>query len=186
MEKILSLPYLNKMIYQPAEDSYILLKEVKRYAKNKIVLDMGSGSGIQALTAKEAGAKSVLATDIIPEPIKYLKKQNIPTIQSDLFQNIKGKFDLIIFNPPYLPYDKREDKESSLQTAGGKRGDEIIIRFLREVKYYLSKEGIVLIVISSLTPKTKIIKTLKQQKLKKTILSTNKFFMETLEVWRIQ
>jgi release factor glutamine methyltransferase len=82
--------------------------------KHKIVLDIGSGSGIQAETALNSKAKSVLATDINPESIKLLRSKKINAINSNLFTKVKGKFDLIIFNPPYLPLDKREDKEAQL------------------------------------------------------------------------
>ncbi len=173
------------MIYSPREDSFLLEIEVKKYAKDKTVLDMGSGSGIQAKAALSSGAKSILAADIDAGAIKELKKQKIPAVQSDLFSKIKGKFDLIIFNPPYLPEDKREDKESQLATAGGRHGDEIILRFIRYAKSHLTKDGIILMVISSLTPQKKILALLKRQKLNHQILSSERFFFETLEVWKI-
>ncbi len=173
------------MIYMPGEDSFLLEKQVRKYAKGKILLDMGSGSGIQAKAAISAGAKSVLAADINEETVKELKKQGIPAIKSNLFSKIKGRFDIIAFNPPYLPEDNREDKESQLATTGGKKGDEIIVRFLKNIKKYLKKEGIVLLVISSLTPKTRINKILKSEKLSKEILSSEKFFFEKLEVWKV-
>jgi len=174
------------MIYSPSDDSFLLEKEVKRYSKEKSVLDIGSGSGIQAKAARQAGAKSVLATDINPEAVKHLKKQKINAIKSDLFENVKGKFDLIIFNPPYLPEDVREPKQSRLATTGGKRGDEIILKFLKSAKKYLNKNGAILIVLSSLGPKDRIHKLLKDKKLRKTVISKKKIFMETLEVWEIQ
>jgi len=174
------------MIYPPSEDSYLLAEQVKKYAKNKSVIDMGSGSGIQAETAIKSGAKSVLATDINDESISILKSKGINAIKSNLFSKVKGSFDLIVFNPPYLPRDKREDKESAIATTGGKRGDEIIIRFLKQAKSHLNKKGIVLIVISSLTPKNKIAELLKKQGMRRKIISSKKFFFETLEVWKIQ
>ncbi len=173
------------MIYSPAEDSYLLEEQVKKYAKNKSVLDIGSGSGILAETAIKVQAKSVLASDTTPESIKLLKSKKIPAIKSDLFKKIKGKYDLIIFNPPYLPQDKREDKASQLATTGGKYGDEILIKFLKQAKYHLNKNGIILIVLSSLTPKNRILALLNSLKLKKQIIANKKFFMETLEVWKI-
>ena len=119
-------------IYLQREDSFLLQKAVKKSAKSKRVLDMGAGSGIQAQTALKAGAKNVLAIDIDPEVIAHLKKQNLKAIKSNLFQNVNGKFDLIVFNPPYLPEDRREDKESARVTSGGKKGDEILMRFLKQ------------------------------------------------------
>ena len=174
--------------YEPKEDSYILEKQVKKLAKNKSVLDIGSGSGIQAQAALEAKASSVTASDINPEAIKHIKSNHsqIKTIQSNLFNKIKNKFDLIIFNPPYLPKDNKEPRESRLETTGGKHGDEIIISFLKQAQSHLEKEGTILIVLSSLTPKNRIQELLKTLKLKKQTLSTKKLFFETLEVWSIK
>lgn len=173
------------MIYEPAEDSFLLNEEVRKYSPDKSVLDMGSASGILIKTAIKSGAKSVLAVDIQEEVIKHLKKQKINAIQSDLFSNINEKFDLIIFNPPYLPNDEREDKESSIITSGGKKGDEILVRFFNQVLKHLNPKGIVLIVLSSLTPKKKILETLEKNSLKKRKISERKIFQETLEVWEI-
>ena len=173
------------MIYRPDSDSFLLENEVKKYAKGKRVLDIGSGSGILAKTALKSGAKSVLCTDIDFSVVEYLRDKGFNAVQSDLFSNIKGKFDLIVFNPPYLPYDKREDFQSSLHTSGGKRGDEIIVRFLENVKKYLTDNGIVLIVSSSLTSLKGINRILEEQGLKKKIISEKRFFMEELEVWKI-
>ena len=173
------------MIYLPAEDSYLIEKEVRRYSKSKSVLDIGSGSGILAKAAQESGAKSVLAVDINSEAVSYIKQKGIKTIRSDLFSKVKEKFDLIAFNPPYLPEDKREDKESALATTGGKAGDEIILRFLKKVKNHLNKAGIVLLLLSSLTPRTRILKELKKQELVFDVIASQKIFMEKLEVWKI-
>jgi len=176
------------IIYQPAEDSYLLEKYVKKFSKNKSFLDMGSGTGIQSIAAINSNALKVLAIDINPKSIKELKKQNIPALKSNLFSNNKlknKKFDIIAFNPPYLPRDKREDKESQLATTGGKRGDEVILHFLKQAIQYLNPKGIILLIISSQTPKDKIFPLIKKLNLKKSILAKKKLFMEELEVWKL-
>ena len=137
------------MIYEPREDSFLLQKFVKQFAKGK-VLDVGTGSGLQAITALE-NTSGVLASDINPECVNFVKAKGVTTIVSDLFTNISGTFDLIIFNPPYLPLDKREDKESALSTTGGVKGSEVLERFLKDAKQYLMPSGKCLIVTSSLT-----------------------------------
>lgn len=151
------------MIYSPAEDSYLLEKEIKRHVEklNKKekqdirVLDMGSGSGIQAKAVINAGINKnqVFCADINPEAIKYLKSQGLQAIKSNLFSNLNKseKFDLIIFNPPYLPEDKQEPRESKLVTTAGKQGYEIILEFLNQAKQHLNQKAIILLLFSSLS-----------------------------------
>lgn len=180
------------MIYSPQEDSYLLEKQVKLYSKNKTVLDIGSGSGIQALAALNSNALAVTATDINPEVIAHLKsisksnQNKITIIKSNLFSKIKSKFDLIVFNPPYLPEDEYEDSESKLVTTGGKHGDEIILKFLNQAPSHLNKNGIILLLLSSLTPKDEIIKILSQLNLQHKTIAEEKLFMESLFVWEIK
>mgnify|MGYP001595628801 CR=1 FL=1 len=174
------------MIYEPREDSYLLEKEVKKYAKGKKVLDMGSGNGILVECALKSGAKEVLAVDVDSESLKILKKKNINAINSDLFENVKGKFDLIVFNPPYLPDDNLEDIESKNATTGGKKGDEIILKFLREVDKFLEIGGLILLLLSSLTPTKRILKLLKKSGMKNKVIAEKSFFFEKLEVWKIE
>lgn len=174
------------IIYEPAEDSYLLESIISKYVKNKSVIEIGAGSGILSKKAKEQCAKSIVAVDINPDSIKLLKKEKIKAIKSNLFNKVKGNFDLIICNPPYLPEDKREDKDSKIITTGGKKGDEFILKFLNQSVKHLSKNGIILLLVSSLTPKKRIVTLLKKLKLKKTTIATKKLFFEILEVWEIK
>jgi release factor glutamine methyltransferase len=167
------------MIYDPREDSYLLEKFVKKLVKGK-VLDMGTGSGIQAKAALE-NTKDVLAVDINPEAIKYCKESGLSVIQSNLFENVKGQFDWIVFNPPYLPEDESEPEDSKLVTTGGKEGNEIIIKFLDQAKEHLTLTGRILILISSLTGDPK--KLFEDYTFK--LLGKEELFMETLFVFII-
>ena len=169
------------MIYEPEEDSYLLEKYVKKFAKGK-VLDVGTGSGILALAAKKK-CKEVLAVDINQESVKLVNKKGINTIKSDLFSEVNDKYDTIIFNPPYLPDDEMEDEESRLITTGGKKGHEIIQKFLKDAKNYLSKEGIILIVFSSLSGN--IVKLFKKYKYHAELLEKKKLFFEELYVYKL-
>lgn len=176
------------MIYEPGDDSYLLVEQVRKYARG-IVLDLGTGSGIQSVeAAKKKNVKKVIAADIQKSVIEHLKKivrsKKITFKQSNLFSNIKKmKFDTIIFNPPYLPSDL---KVKDITIEGGKRGYEVIERFLSKVNSYLKKDGIILVVFSSLTKPRMINKLIKKNKLKYTLLSKKRIFFEELVVYLIK
>ena len=77
-------------IYQPAEDSYLLQETLRDFLKTKnkeiMILDMGSGSGIQAQTAKKLKFINITTTDINKEAVELLKKQKLTAIKSNLFE----------------------------------------------------------------------------------------------------
>lgn len=152
-------------VYDPREDSFLLEKElikyIKKYKPNR-VLDLGTGTGIQAIAAKKNGVKTVVAADINPEAILCAKKNSknldIAFIQSDLFSNIYEKFNLIVFNTPYLPSEPPLDP----QWSGGKK---FIENFLKESKKHLSPNGTVIFVHSSKSPISVKHKILAQEKM---------------------
>ncbi|NMB66954.1 methyltransferase, partial [Candidatus Woesearchaeota archaeon] len=136
-------------IYQPSEDSYLMSKilkekipKIKKLNSKLKFLEIGAGSGINLETVFNLGIKkeNIFSCDINKDSVNYCKKLGFNCVHSDLFQNIKGSYDIIIFNPPYLPYDKNEPKDSRTSTTGGKRGNEIIIKFLKQAKFHLKKD----------------------------------------------
>ncbi len=172
------------MIYNPREDSYFLveiLENLNLNLKDKEILDMGTGSGIiSEFLIKKTEKKNITASDINGEALEKARELGVKIIKSDLFENIDRKFDIIIFNPPYLPeheYDRKKD------VTGGERGDETILKFLEQSKNYLKEEGKIILLISSLTPRYKINKILKKFNKKK--LGEKLLFFEKLEVWLI-
>src|SRR5271168_2996050 len=97
---------LCKDVYEPREDSYMLANVVSEHAFGR-VLDIGTGSGIQGITAAKRGC-SVTFLDIDPKAVDCAKSNaNLNNIRgnficSDMFDKINEKFDTIIFNPPYV------------------------------------------------------------------------------------
>ena len=152
--------------YSPREDSELLKKHIKAFAKGS-VLDMGTGSGI---IAKEAAkyADAVLAVDVDDDVInwcrKNIKEPKITLQESDLFNKVTGRFDLITFNAPYLPQDKNDIKDRRIY--GGKYGYETIVRFLRDAVSYLNTGGVILLVFSSFSKPRKIKTALKELRYK--------------------
>ncbi len=162
-------------VYEPREDSFLLEKYVKKFARG-FVLDIGTGSGIQAKAAAEK-ADFVIGVDINQKALDFcnrFKSDKMLFLESDLFSffekkfvnpsngsfniadaksNCLNKFDTIIFNPPYLPED---ESDRNIALDGGKKGYETIERFLNKAKKFLAEDGLILIVFSSLTDKEKI------------------------------
>jgi len=181
-------------VYEPQEDSTMLVKYVRDYAKGN-VLDVGTGSGIQAIAASQnKNAVSVLATDMQKGVIEYCKKniknEKIKFAVSDLFEIFKKnkkfkniKFDTIIFNPPYLP---QELKLKDLTIEGGKKGYEVIEKFLNEVNKFLKSDGIILITFSSLTKKEKIEEFIKNNLLDFEELEKTHIFFEDIYVYLLR
>ena len=146
------------MVYSPREDSYLLKKWVAKLSKGKKVLDMGTGSGILAIAAKAGGASRVLGVDKNKKAINLAKNNaksagftDIEFKYSDLFLAVNEKFDLIVFNPPYLPNEEHLDISKNYDIIGGEKGNELSIEFLKEAIEYLNDKGIILLICSSLS-----------------------------------
>ena len=152
-------------VYEPREDSHLLAEVLeKENLKGKNILDMGCGSGLLGIIASKAGAH-VSAADIDAGAVECARKNakacgaEIKLLVSDLFENLgKEKFDLIIFNAPYLP----EKISSASRAWAAGEGNELISRFIREAKNFLSEKGKILLCISSLTGLENIMKKLSE------------------------
>lgn len=177
-------------VYEPAEDSFLLALNLN-IEPSWDVLDMGCGTGIQALTAA-ATAKTVLAVDINPTAIELAKRNaeincinNVEFRQSDLFVNIGSgeSFDLIIFNPPYLPSPECGG-ESLIEKSwnGGLKGGELIDRFIREAPGHLKCGGSILLLVSSLNALEEIEDLIRQMGLESQTVAKEKLWFEELYV----
>ena len=159
-------------VYDDREDSWLLQEIIKKLdLRNKRIIDIGTGTGIQAITAAKLGAK-VIATDINPIACLLAKENSkinntkVNIFCSDLFKSIKPntKFDYIFFNAPYLPVEKPVD----ITWSGGKK---IIDEFLTQAKQHADKDTRIIFVFSSLTKLN--IKEIK-------ILASKKFMKEEI------
>lgn len=113
-------------IPRPGRDTINFTRYISKQSGKK-VLDVGTGSGFIAIYLALNG-RDVTASDINPRALEVAKENalnlgaNINFIQSDLFDNISQKFDLIIFNPP-------------MGNIKGKKGFEFIKRLVPKTRY---------------------------------------------------
>ncbi len=143
-----------QQVYEPAEDSFLLADAALSEVRNSDrVLEVGCGSGIISAVIKANTKASIIGIDINPFAARCSKENGIEVIRGDLLSCINGEFDLIIFNPPYLPTNEMERTKDWINAAldGGYDGRSIIKRFLNEAGNCLSYNGKILLLISSMT-----------------------------------
>ncbi|RQW81435.1 MAG: methylase, partial [Methanothrix sp.] len=151
-----------------------------------LVLEIGCGSGFVSKEL-EGIAPSILATDINPHAVLAAKALGVDVVRADLFQGINGRFDLILFNPPYLPTAPEERTGQWIDHAldGGEDGREVIARFLKDLMSHLSPTGRALLLISSLTGLEEVREMAVAQEFHTTVVATERCFFEQLHVLRI-
>lgn len=142
-------------VYKPGEDTFLVLRYLEGLdLEGKKFLEVGTGNGEIALKAASKGAE-VTALDVNPEALDYAREkaqekgleEKFTFVESDLFEELDEKFDVVVFNPPYLPGDEGLGDEEIWR--GGEKGIEVTERFLDEVSQYLESGGFALIVGSS-------------------------------------
>lgn len=125
------------------------------------VLDMCTGSGCIAVSvAKNCRGRrvSVTAADLSDAAIMLAKENaqlngvNVDFVQSDLFRSVRGRFNIIVCNPPYIksgdiPGIQKEVREYEPKIAldGGEDGLEFYRRIAKSVRSYLARDGILLL-----------------------------------------
>lgn len=190
---------LHKEVYEPAEDTFLLLSAIDVSAVDT-VFEIGTGSGIIALYCAQKGA-NVICSDINPYAIELVKKnyEQNKSIVKGLLEIRKGtlfdvltrheQFSLIIFNPPYLPTSKEEYTGGSgwfdKAVSGGKNGLSTTNQFLLGLSNHLKENGRAFTIFSTRSPRKEFNKNIKKNGFESTIVSTQSFTDESIEVHRI-
>lgn len=134
----------------------ILIKQ-SPLPESPAILDMGTGSGVLAITlALEIPGAPVTAADISSDALALaaenacaLQSPDIDFIESNLFSNISGTFDLIVANLPYVPEPDRPTlapelaHDPDLALFSGQDGLDIIRKFIQEAPSFLKPHGCV-------------------------------------------
>jgi len=159
LEEFLAFRIEPATTYEPREDTFLILDALAQLSLRGLrVLDMGTGSGILAAYCARRGA-DVTASDIDDEAIGTLRLTSdrmgisIKLIACDLFAKIHERFDVVVFNPPYLPSSTIDDRT----TDGGERGIEVINRFLSELPQHLAENGRGMLIVSSLNDPERLV-----------------------------
>jgi len=174
---------LHPLVYEPAEDSFLLAESMAVCGGDR-VLDVGTGTGILALLASKRASR-VVGVDVNPMAVELAAENarlngipNAVFLEGDLFGPVEGRFDLIVFNPPYLPVQEEGLLERSW--SGGERGMEVLERFLSGVDGHLEKGGRVLTLVSSLNDLDYVKGVFREHGLSFAVLSERKIPFEML------
>ena len=151
---------VNENVLIPRFETEELVENTIRYA-NEIfqgkakILDIGCGSGVIGLTLKQKLPNSSVDLIDISKDALIVAKENakklnldVNFIESDLFEKVQDKYDIIISNPPYIREDEEieeivKNNEPSLALYGGKDGLDYYRRILADIDQYLNKPALI-------------------------------------------
>ena len=173
-------------VYPPSEDS-ILLTESLDIRIGEKVLEIGTGSGIVSIQCALNGA-DVVCGDINPRAVALARRNaaangvDIDVRETDVYSNIEGRFDTIVFNLPYLPVE--DEGELANAWSGGPDGLGPLPRLLEGAPEHLLPDGRVVVVVSSLMDRAGLDKTLEGYEVK--VLGELPLFFERLQVLEIK
>lgn len=152
--------YVDENVLIPQPDTEILVQEVIKIAKqeerNLQILDICTGSGaIGIALSKNLENVYITMSDISKQALKIaqhnsqknIKSNKIEFIQSNMFENITNKYDIIVSNPPYIESDiiktlpKNVQKEPQIALDGGADGLKFYKILANEAYNFLNDEG---------------------------------------------
>ena len=152
---------VNKHVLSPRFDTELLVDKAIDYIKpNDRVLDLCTGSGCIAVSIAKNTEAYVEACDISQKALKIAKKNvkkhnvKVDVYQSNMFEKVQGKFNVIISNPPYIEKDvidtldkEVKDYDPLLALDGGKDGLDFYREISNNIKQYLLDGGVLLMEI---------------------------------------
>ena len=158
--------YVDENVLIPQPDTEILVEEVISIINNNIekgfnrsdfkVLDLCTGSGAIGISiAKKVDNLKVTLSDISRNAlnvaktncIRIISNKEIEFIESDLFENIDDRFDIIVSNPPYIKtkeiksLSKEVQNEPVLALDGGEDGLRVYKKIIDKAYKFLNKNG---------------------------------------------
>ncbi len=152
---------LDENVLIPRQETELVAEQlIKRLTAGQTVLDMCCGSGVIGITAALEKNVSVTLADIDKKALKIAGynakklKARVKTVQSDMFASVKGKFDAVVCNPPYIESDVVDSLEEKVRKYeprkaldGGKDGLDFYRVIARDADRHLKKGGLLILEI---------------------------------------
>lgn len=152
---------LNNNVLIPRMETELVCEQMLKHIDKKTkLLDMCCGSGVLGVTAAREKGCDVTLADISKDALKVAKlnaklnKANVDILQTDMFEHIDGKFDVIVCNPPYIRQDvvdslddSVKDYEPRLALDGGKDGLHFYRILAKDAPAHLKKGGVLVLEI---------------------------------------
>lgn len=175
-------------VYGAAEDSELLAGATAGIVEPEwVVLDCGTGSGHVGTRMAETGAR-VIASDLNPHACRRAREHGLDAVRGDLLSPFQSNaFDAVAFNPPYLPTDPENEWDDWMEVAlsGGESGRAVIEPFLDDVGRILAPDGVVLLLVSSLTEFDRVIEYAENRGFETSVVAEESFPFETLSVLKL-
>ena len=172
------------LVYRPAEDSFLLLESI-RLDRGERFLEVGTGTGLVALHA--ARVASAVATEANPEAAALARanaRRNgvaLEVVLTNLAAGLRGPFDVVAFNPPYLEGRPRDPLDRAW--AGGDQGSEISVRFLSDLPRILAPGGRAYLLLSRANHAAR---SLAESMFRARLAATRRLFFEDLDVLELR
>lgn len=179
-------------VYDPSDDTFLLARVVEEVVRpGEKFLEVGCGVGLASIAASRKGAE-VTCTDANPHAVRLAWKnarQNgfgVHALETDLMQDVPGPFDVVAFNPPYLPTtdDDRVSGPLNLAFDGGESGNDVVLRFVDQLQAASWMPRLVLVIHSSLSDPRPLLDRMATMGYSADVAADEKHFMERLTVRR--
>ncbi|MGD2250927.1 MAG: methyltransferase [Candidatus Methanofastidiosia archaeon] len=177
-------------VYGPREDTHFLLDTLKNEHLSGVGLEMGTGTGIIAVHVSQKFDR-ITAADIDKKAVELAVHNsllnnisNMHVVHSDLFTCIDDTFDVIIFNPPYVPCNE-VCTPGNVCYHGGDNGRKVLDAFIDQFPEYITPQGSVYLLQSSLCGIKKTYNLVTQKGFEPCILRTKPLFFEKLVIFKI-
>ena len=166
-------------VYLSSEDSLLLRRALRRYSGDSCLeIGAGNGGGLVELAKR---FNLVVGTDILrPEAGSDGSESFVLADRASCFRD--STFDLVAFNPPYLPSGRVEDPA----VDGGRDGVDAALSFLQEAMRVVNAKGRIVMLLSSFNPRERIEALCREHRRRMTLEGSIHLFFERLSVYVIE